>query len=79
MQIKILGTGCPKCRKLEENARQAVSAASIEASIEKVEDLNRIMDYGVMLTPALVIDENVVSSGKVISSDEIKALIDKLV
>jgi small redox-active disulfide protein 2 len=77
MVIKILGTGCPKCKKLEANARQAVLAAGIEAKIEKVDDLNQIMDYGVMLTPALVIDEKVVSSGKILSPEDIKALLSK--
>jgi small redox-active disulfide protein 2 len=77
MLIKILGTGCPKCKKLEDNTRQAVSVAGIEACIEKVEDLNLIMDYGVMLTPALVIEDRVVSSGKLLSPDDIIALIHK--
>ena len=77
MLIKILGTGCPKCKKLEDNTRQAVSFAGIEACIEKVEDLNLIMDYGVMLTPALVIEDKVVSSGKLLSPDDIIALIHK--
>lgn len=75
MIIKILGTGCPKCKKLEENARQAIAEAGIEASVEKVTDLDQIMDYGVMMTPALVIDEKVVSSGKLLSASDIKALI----
>jgi small redox-active disulfide protein 2 len=75
MIIKILGTGCPKCKKLEENARQAIAEAGIEASVEKVTDLDQIMDYGVMMTPALVIDEKVVASGKLLSASDIKALI----
>mgnify|MGYP000906044073 CR=1 FL=1 len=77
MIIKILGTGCPKCKKLEETARQAVSELGVEAVIEKVTDLNDIMDYGVMMTPALVIDEKVVSSGKLLSVADIKAKIAK--
>lgn len=77
MVIKILGTGCPKCKKLEENARQAVQQAGYSATIEKVTDLNMIMDYGVMLTPALVIDEWVASSGKVLPPAEIIALINQ--
>jgi len=77
MIIKILGTGCPKCKKLEENARQAISQLSGDHSIEKVTDLNDIMDYGVMITPALIIDEEVRSVGKVLSPDVIKKLIEK--
>ncbi len=77
MIIKILGTGCPKCKKLEETARQAVSELGVEATFEKVTDLNDIMDYGVMMTPALVIDEKVVASGKVLSVVDIKAKISK--
>ncbi|MBW6513700.1 MAG: TM0996/MTH895 family glutaredoxin-like protein [Candidatus Syntrophosphaera sp.] len=77
MLIKILGTGCPKCKKLEANALQALKDAGIEAAVEKVTDLSAIMDYGVMLTPALVIDEKVVASGKLLSSEEIKKLIGK--
>ncbi len=77
MIIKILGTGCPKCKKLEETARQAVAELGVEAGIEKVTDLNDIMDYGVMMTPALVIDEKVVSSGKLLTVAEIKAKIAK--
>nr|MDK2851327.1 hypothetical protein [Candidatus Cloacimonadota bacterium] len=75
MTIKILGTGCPKCKKLEENARKALNKTGIDASIEKITNLDDIMDYGVMLTPALVIDEKVVASGKVLSADEIQTLI----
>lgn len=77
MIIKILGTGCPKCKKLEANALQAVKDAGIEAQVEKVTDLDQIMDYGVMLTPALVIDEKVIASGKTLSTEEIKKLISK--
>lgn len=75
MIIKILGTGCPKCKKLEENARIAIKELGSDATIEKVTDLDQIMDYGVMITPALVIDDKVVSSGKVLSAVDIKALI----
>jgi small redox-active disulfide protein 2 len=75
MIIKILGTGCAKCKKLEENARQAISEAGIDATIEKVTDLDKIMDYGVMMTPALVIDDMVLASGKLLSVSDIKALI----
>jgi small redox-active disulfide protein 2 len=77
MVIKILGTGCAKCKKLEENARTAIAEAGIDASIEKVTELDKIMDYGVMMTPALVIDEKVVSAGKLLSPSEIKPLLTK--
>jgi small redox-active disulfide protein 2 len=75
MIVKILGTGCPKCKKLEENARVAISELGISATVEKVTELDKIMDYGVMMTPALVIDEKVVSSGKLLSASDIKALL----
>jgi small redox-active disulfide protein 2 len=77
MIIKILGTGCPKCKKLEENARTAVAELGTEASFEKVTDLDKIMDYGVMMTPGLVIDEKVVASGKLLTAVEIKSFIQK--
>ncbi|KQC09557.1 MAG: hypothetical protein APR54_12715 [Candidatus Cloacimonas sp. SDB] len=72
MIIKILGTGCPKCKKLEANAIKATEGMDVK--VQKVTDLNEIMDYGVMMTPALVIDEKVVSAGKVLSPDKIKDL-----
>ena len=78
MIIKILGSGCKKCKKLEENVRQAISQLTGDHSIEKVTDLNQIMNYGVMITPALVIDEEVVSVGKVLSPEDIKKLIENL-
>jgi len=79
MIIKILGTGCAKCKKLEAAALAAVAGLGMEASVEKVTDLDDIMDYGVMITPALVIDDKVVSSGKLLSVNEIKALLGKRV
>lgn len=75
MVIKVLGTGCPSCKKLDNNVRTAISEVGIEASVEKVEDLQKIMEYGVMSTPALVIDEKVVAKGKVLSVGDIKKLI----
>lgn len=75
MIIKVLGTGCANCKKLEANAKDAVSKLGIEATVEKVEDLQDIMAYGVMKTPALVVDEKVKSMGKVLSSDDIVKLI----
>ena len=75
MIIKVLGTGCASCKKLEANAKEALSKLGIEASVENVEDLQDIMAYGVMKTPALVVDETVKSMGKVLSSDDIVKLL----
>ena len=75
MIIKILGTGCPNCKRLEANAKKAVEHLEVDAAIEKVEDIPSIMKYGVMSTPALVIDEVVQFMGRVASSDEIAGLI----
>ena len=75
MNIKILGTGCTKCKKLLANVEAALRESQIEATLEKVEDINKIIDYGVMMTPALVIDENVKSVGKVLSPKDIIKLI----
>jgi len=72
MKIQILGTGCPKCKKLAEHAEAAVKSAGVECSIEKVTDINEIMKFGVMMTPALAIDGQVKVVGKVPSPDEIK-------
>ena len=73
MKIEILGTGCTKCKALEENAKKAVADAGIFAQVEKVEDIEKIMEYGVMSTPALVINGEVKSTGKLLNSEEIKA------
>ncbi|KHO52022.1 MAG: Redox-active disulfide protein 2 [archaeon GW2011_AR13] len=75
MKIKILGTGCPNCKVLEKNTKDAVEELKIKAEIEKVTDITKIMEYGIMSIPALVIDEKVVSYGKVLSSNEIKKLL----
>lgn len=78
MNIKVLGTGCANCKKLEANAKEAVKELGLEnVTIEKVEDIPSIMKYGVMKTPALVIDEQVKVMGKVAKTDEIKKLIQK--
>ncbi len=77
MEIKILGTGCPKCSKLEANAKEALKQAGVTAALEKVTDLNGIMKYNVVMTPALVLDGVVKSSGKVLSVEQIKNIISK--
>lgn len=75
MKIEILGTGCAKCKALEENTKVAVAQKGIFAQIEKVEDIVKIMEYGVMNTPALVVDGEVKSSGKLLNPEEIKELL----
>jgi small redox-active disulfide protein 2 len=74
-KIQILGTGCPKCKKLAENAEAAAKMLGIEYEIQKVTDINDIMKFGVMLTPALVVDGQVKSVGKVVSPEDIKAML----
>ncbi|MEN8303091.1 MAG: thioredoxin family protein [Campylobacterota bacterium] len=74
MKIEILGTGCKKCTTLAEVAKEAVAKKGGFHSVEKVEDLQKIMDYGVISTPGLVIDGKVVSSGKLLTVDEVLAL-----
>ncbi|MGB6327764.1 MAG: thioredoxin family protein [Halarcobacter sp.] len=73
MKIEILGTGCNKCKALEENAKKAVAEAGVFAQVEKVEDIVKIMEYGVMNTPGLVINGEIKSTGKLLNSEEIKA------
>ena len=73
-KIQVLGTGCPKCKKLAENAELAAKEAGIEYELEKVTQINDIMKMGVMITPALVIDGEVKIAGKVASSDDIKTM-----
>ena len=75
MKLEILGVGCPKCIKLEELTRKAASELGIEAEITKVKDIKKIMDYGVMMTPALVVDGVVKVVGKVPSLEDIKKYI----
>ncbi len=72
MKIEILGMGCPKCKMLYENAKKAVQEKGVEAEVVKVEDMDKITDYGVMMTPALVMDGEVKSSGKIPTAEEIK-------
>ncbi len=75
MKIQILGTGCPKCKQLTEHAATAIAELGIEAEIEKVTDINEIMQFGVMMTPGLALDGDVKSVGKVVSVQEIKDMI----
>ena len=71
MEIKVLGGGCPKCKRLEELAREAAGDLGVEATFTKVKDMDAIMAYDVMSTPALVIDEQVKSSGRIPRKEEI--------
>lgn len=75
MTIQILGSGCPNCRQLEENAREAVAALGIEAEFEKITDMDQIVEMGVMRTPGLAIDGTVQKSGKVFTPAEIEETI----
>jgi len=78
MIIKVLGSGCKNCVTLKENTEAALKTLGIEAEIVKVEDFKDIMAYGVMQTPALVIDEKVVSFGKVLKPKEIAGILEKV-
>ena len=75
-KIQILGTGCPKCQSLAENAEAAASETGVEYEIEKITDITEIMKFGVMMTPGIVIDGEVKSSGKVASVEDIKTYLD---
>jgi small redox-active disulfide protein 2 len=75
MTIQILGPGCPNCQNLEKNAREAVARLGIEADIEKVTDMDQIVEMGVMRTPGFAIDGTVQKSGKVFSPEEIEETI----
>jgi small redox-active disulfide protein 2 len=75
MKIKILGTGCAKCKSLEKATTEAVADLGIEATVTKEEDIMKIMAYGILSTPGLVIDEKVVMSGRLPSSSELKKLL----
>ena len=75
-KIQILGTGCPKCKKLAENVEEAVKELGVEYDIEKVTKINEIMKFGVMVTPALAVDGKVKVVGKVASPDEIKGMLE---
>ena len=75
IDIKVLGTGCPKCNNLEKLTRKAVEESGLEAEIEKVEDIMEIIEYGIMKTPALVINGEVKVSGRLPSEEELKAFL----
>jgi small redox-active disulfide protein 2 len=75
MKVQILGTGCPKCKVLEENARKAIGELGLSAEIEKVTDVDTIMEMGVMMTPALAIDGDVKSAGKVLTKDQVAQML----
>lgn len=75
MEIKVLGPGCPKCKNLENLTRDIVTENNIDASVEKVDDIIKIMEYGIMRTPGLVIDGKVMFSGMVPSKEELKKII----
>jgi small redox-active disulfide protein 2 len=77
MKIEILGVGCPKCKQLTANTESAVKELNISAEIFKVSDIGKIVEYGVMMTPALAVDGVVISAGKVLSKDEIKKILVK--
>jgi len=77
MEIKILGTGCPKCKTLEKLTREVVAKNSIDATITKVEDITEIMKYHIMATPALVVNEKVEIKGRIPSADEIKQVLSR--
>ena len=77
MEIKVLGTGCAKCKSLEKVTRKAVEELNLDATVEKVEDIQKIMEYAVMRTPALVINEKVVLSGQLPKVSELKDLLSK--
>ena len=75
MEIKVLGIGCPKCRELEKTVINCLAELDIAADLTKVEDINEMMEYGILRTPALVINGTVAVSGRVPSGNEIKELL----
>jgi small redox-active disulfide protein 2 len=77
MEIKILGTGCPKCKTLEKVTREAVAETGINATVDKVDDIVKILEYGIMHTPGLVINGKVVLSGQVPTMKQVKEIIIK--
>jgi small redox-active disulfide protein 2 len=77
MEIKILGIGCQRCKILEKNVREAVAEMNIQANSTKVQDIVEILDYGILKTPGLVIDDKVVSSGHLLSVSQVKAILSR--
>lgn len=77
MEIKVLGTGCPNCKTLEKAVISTLAELNITANVEKVEDIQKIMAYGIMRTPGLVINEKVVFSGRIPSAKELKETFEK--
>jgi len=75
MKIKILGTGCARCHQLEQTARQAVKELAIDATIEEVKDMKRIMEYPILTTPGLVVNEELVCSGRIPTKSEVTQFI----
>jgi small redox-active disulfide protein 2 len=75
MKIKILGTGCPKCKKLYAEAEKAVAASGVVVELEKIEEIDEIVKHGVMLTPSLVLDDEVKASGRIAAASEIASWI----
>jgi small redox-active disulfide protein 2 len=75
MKIKIIGMGCPKCRQTEANARQAARELGLNVEIEKITDVNKISDFGIMATPGLAVDGEIKFSGKVPLVEEIKGVL----
>jgi small redox-active disulfide protein 2 len=71
MNIKILGTGCTRCQQLEKATKEAIKELGIETGVEKVRDMNKILEYPILTTPGLVVNEKLVSSGKVLSKEEV--------
>lgn len=77
MEIKVLGPGCPRCKTTEQNVKEALAESGVTANVEKVTDMMKIASYGVFGTPAVVVDGEVKSVGKIPNKDEIKAWISK--
>lgn len=78
MKIEILGSGCAKCKTLMKNTEIAVSNLKLEAEIIKVEDINKIINYGVMMTPALVVDGEIKAKGKLLGTEEIEKILKEI-
>jgi len=78
MKIQILGSGCPSCQTLEKNTREAVASLGMEAEISKVTDMDDIIEMGVMMTPGLVVDGSVKSSGKVLTCPQVEEILKSL-